>query len=474
MLPPPPGRRVLIMIWDGLRPDMVSEQTTPTLVDLARRGVWFENSHSCFPTDTRVNAACLATGARPGVHGVVGNELYVPQIKPRGTVSTAERATLERLAKLSGGRALDVPTISEVVQDLGLTAASAASGSEGTALLCNYARDSIIIHPGFCQPAALEEYIYERFGRVAPQAPAEERNRFVVEAFVQHVLPEVEPELAILWLTTPDDAQHRAGLGAPQAMASIRANDEHLKSVLDALETHGLLEKTDIIVGSDHGFSTVAGQVGVEQALADPALGPGAEDIVVSSSGIFLPEGDEELLRAVVARLQSLEGVGAIWTPGGAVQGTLDRRRLFPDHARAPSVVYSAAWDESANDFGVAGTARGAGRARHGTSALRDIRNVLVAWGKSFRKNVRSEVPVGIIDIAPTALWVMGIKPPRSMEGRVIAEALVEGPEPGEVPWEVRREEAVAEVAGRRYLAWAEYACVEGRTYLRQAGARGG
>src|SRR6266702_7213186 len=42
------GEHVVIVVWDGMRPDFVSEQTTPALWKLAHRGVTFRNHHSVF------------------------------------------------------------------------------------------------------------------------------------------------------------------------------------------------------------------------------------------------------------------------------------------------------------------------------------------------------------------------------------------------------------------------------------------
>ena len=62
------GRIVILMVWDGLRPDFVTQRDTPNLFRLAREGVRFDKHHSIFPTLTMVNATALATGAPPGVN----------------------------------------------------------------------------------------------------------------------------------------------------------------------------------------------------------------------------------------------------------------------------------------------------------------------------------------------------------------------------------------------------------------------
>jgi membrane-anchored protein YejM (alkaline phosphatase superfamily) len=45
-------RHVVVVVWDGMRPDFVSEQNTPALWQLAREGVVFRNHHSVYPSAT--------------------------------------------------------------------------------------------------------------------------------------------------------------------------------------------------------------------------------------------------------------------------------------------------------------------------------------------------------------------------------------------------------------------------------------
>src|ERR1700735_3411096 len=88
------GRIVLLMVWDGLRPDFVTQRDTPNLFKMAREGVRFDRHHSIFPTLTMVNATALATGAPPGVNGLEGNNFYLaPSAEtPKGQVVNAEGA----------------------------------------------------------------------------------------------------------------------------------------------------------------------------------------------------------------------------------------------------------------------------------------------------------------------------------------------------------------------------------------------
>ena len=97
------AERALLMIWDGLRPDFVSEQQTPNLWRLAQQGVWFERSHAVYPTLTRANSPAISTGCRPGLAGVPGNKWYTP---PPGVVAGANNSWFlsdtRSVAKLPG------------------------------------------------------------------------------------------------------------------------------------------------------------------------------------------------------------------------------------------------------------------------------------------------------------------------------------------------------------------------------------
>ena len=45
----PEGRLVVVVVWDGLRPDFLTPEVTPTLLGLAGGGVWFGASSLRLP-----------------------------------------------------------------------------------------------------------------------------------------------------------------------------------------------------------------------------------------------------------------------------------------------------------------------------------------------------------------------------------------------------------------------------------------
>src|SRR3989442_2224401 len=134
----PTGKRfVIVFVVDGLRPDAITAEDTPTLFRLRTEGVDFTRGHAVFPTVTRVNAAALGTGMQPGTSGILGNQLHAPAVDPHRAFDTGDYRNLLALDRATGGRLVLVPTLAERLAARGLRLASVSSGSTGSALLTN-------------------------------------------------------------------------------------------------------------------------------------------------------------------------------------------------------------------------------------------------------------------------------------------------------------------------------------------------
>ena len=91
------ANHVVVVVWDGMRPDFVTEQNTPTLAALAREGVVFKNNHSVYPSSTNVNGVVLATGCEPARNGVIANQEYRAEIDPHKPFDTSDFSALDRI-----------------------------------------------------------------------------------------------------------------------------------------------------------------------------------------------------------------------------------------------------------------------------------------------------------------------------------------------------------------------------------------
>ncbi|MDF0498948.1 alkaline phosphatase family protein [Bradyrhizobium yuanmingense] len=76
----PHRNRVLIVLFDGLRPDLVKPSLTPNLVRLQRRGAVLARQRTVYPSETRIALTSLVTGATPDRHGIVENSYSRPAV----------------------------------------------------------------------------------------------------------------------------------------------------------------------------------------------------------------------------------------------------------------------------------------------------------------------------------------------------------------------------------------------------------
>lgn len=476
----------LVIVVDGLRPDYVTTELMPRLVRLGQRGIVFNAHHSVFPTVTRVNAASFATGTYPETHGLLGNAVYVPSVNATRSLDTGARENLEAIAR-ADAPLLTAPSLGEILQRAGKKLLAVGSGTSGAAFLLNHTVASgAIIHHEFTRPAGLGAHVIEKLGPPPAHAtPNAAQNRRAVDAYLTIGLDEIHPDVTLMWISDPDTTAHSHGIGAPATRDALKLVDAEIGRIEDTLQSRGQLARTNLIVISDHGFTTHTGTLRLE-ALVDPfvrTMPDGSRDIAVAEGAIYLRAEGNDVARvaAIVAALQRRPEVGAIFTrpparsgpegprgPGGVVPGTLSFDVARWNHARAGDILVSANWTSESNDAGYAGMTTQTGTAGHGASSPHDIHNTLIAAGPDFREHAVSEVPTGNVDLAPTLLRLLGLPIPATMTGRVIEEALRNGPAPSAVRVEHAAESVktpdgsyeltahLSSAAGRRYLDFTE------------------
>lgn len=458
----PPAVTCLVIVVDGLRPDAVTETVMPRLWRLGRRGTVFTAHHAVYPTVTRVNGSSFVTGAYPEAHGLMGNTIYVPRANAARTLDTGVRENLEMVERAEG-TLLTAPTLSDVLTTAGKKMLVVSSGSSGSA----YLLQGSTIHYDFVRPPALAERVAAVLG-AAPAAatPNDPRNRYALDAYLKIGLGELHPDVTFMWLNDPDGTAHANGLGVPITRDALRLIDNGIGQIEDALKARGLLDRTNIIVTSDHGFSTHTAQLKLND-LVQPFAKPmpdGTPDLMVAEGSIHFRAGwDAARAGTIVAALQKRPEVGAIFTRDGAVAGTLSLDTVRWNHpTRSGDILVSANWSSDVNASGVPGKTTSTGTAGHGSSGVYDIHNTLLAAGPAFREHAASSVPTGNVDIAPTLLRLMGLHIPPSMSGRVIEEGLRNGPLPGTI--KVSKTRSTARRDGYELSAY--FSTAAGKTYL--------
>jgi arylsulfatase A-like enzyme len=463
IVPAKPERHVVVVVWDGMRPDFVSEQNTPTLWKFAREGVTFRNHHAVYPSATNVNGTAMVTGVYPGKSGIIANFVYRPDIDLHHAVAIELPSVVEKRDQLSGGKYISAPTIPELVQRAGARSLIASSKTVGLLLdrQCGVRQEvgdlsnreekeqnavvlkkSVTLSVGICLPSVALAPITEAIGPF-PSAHLH-KDSWTTNALIKLLWKDGVPAFSLLWLGQPDLTQHGTAPGAPAAIAAIKSADENLAAVLSALDEHKARETTDVFVVSDHGFSTIRRLTDLPKILNDAHFSaaiqfddkPKPGDIMLVGNGgtvLFYVIGhDATVTHRLVEFLQQSDFAGVIFTKK-PMEGTFALHQAGIDNDRAPDVVMAFRWDDSQNQFGVPGMIdadwqRAAGEGTHATLSRFDMRNTFIAAGPDFKRGETVDLPSGNIDLAPTILQILAIKPSQKMDGRVLSEAIPAAP----------------------------------------------
>lgn len=471
--PAPP--LVLIAIFDGLRPDIVSPRHTPNIARLKKEGVHYSRSHAAIPSVTRVNGGTLVTGMWPERHGLVSNTMYVPAVDPAKPFSTGEWKELLKLRDATG-RVVFTKTLGEHLQARGLSYVAASSGSTGSAFMLNPVAPEGVgvlisgqLDPGtrVAFPDRVNDGIRQRIGDFKGKDGSDAVN-WTGQVLRDYVLPEVKADVLAVWFTEPDGSQHEHGAGSPEALAELGNSDRDFGLLLDALAKRFPGRAINVMITSDHGFARHGKAVNITKALVDAKLKSSAssDDVVVVSNSqtvlLHVKDREADKIRRIVEFLQAQEDIDAIFTRAskgassapaaksaaagkagagrpslpieGSVPGTFALELIHAaNEARGADVVFSLRWSDEKNRFGVAGTQTIVSESRagvlegdasgHGGLSPYAVRNTLILSGPAFKRGVDLEVPAGVVDITPTALSLLGITPDAPFDGRVLSEA---------------------------------------------------
>ena len=476
------ARLILIVVMDGLRPDSINQEDTPTLFRLRQEGVNYVNSHSVFPTVTRVNAAAISTGHYPNANGLVSNSMFVSAVYPNRPFNTGDYRELLKLKDATQGRLLFVPSLAEYLKARGLKFVAVSSGSTGSALLLNHRAPEGVgvlvngnLEPGkrVAYPDDVNSIILSRFG-TAPKDENSEAVDWADRVLREYLLPELKPDVVIDWQTEPDGSQHRFGTGSPEARKALANSDRNLALTLARLSDLGLADKTDVIVASDHGFSLHGFRADATDAFVKAGLKETAnsDDVVLASNGqsvlVHVKRHDLNHIRRIVRFLQTQDWVDVIFTAGPRIAGIKPRPPLrktgdelgwvpgtfaldlikATNATRGPDILFTLRWNSRANGFGFKGThyIDGSGStgplsgnaSGHGGLSPWLVRNTLMLWGPDFKRGVTVRAAAGNVDITPTVLHIRADATGEGLGGRPLKEALRDGPDEEQIASETK------------------------------------
>ena len=470
---------VVVIVWDGMRPDFISQEHTPALWQLAQDGVMFAYHHAVYPSSTEVNGTAIATGAYPQNSGIIANREYRPAINLLNAVDTQDANTIRKGDSASDMHYLLRATVAETLQAAGHP--TVIAGSKAVVLLHDRRegsadrRTGVTLFEGKVLPPSLKAAITNALGKF-PAAestrsllPNEARDDWTTRAMLGPLWSNGVPVFSLLWLSEPDYSQHPAAPGSPKALAALESSDRKLAAVLAELERRSLRDKTDVFVVSDHGFSTVERGVDVIAELRkagfpaqrgftnSPQPGQILVNGVAGSVLLYIIGHDGATSRKLVEFLQKQDFTGVILARD-KLEGAFALSEANVNSAAAPDVMFALRWSTNNSRLGAPGmlTVDGGPATRGGahTSLSRfDMHNTLVAAGPDLKHRFTDTDPTGNTDLAPTILWLLGVKPEAPMDGRVLSEALTVEAPPVSKPL-VRRIEASSKIGD---ATWTQY-----------------
>ena len=302
------AKRVIVFVWDGMRPDSISTTDTPNLAALAKRGTFFADNHSSYPTFTMMNAAAFATGSFSGHSGFFGNAIYRPGAPARSAggdevdfndpIFLEDYGILKQLDANQDRHLFLIGTLFQAAQKAGLT--TVAIGKSGPAFLQDYKNGSLVLDERAAFPLAFAKELQAAHIALPISAPFAYRNgelrlaedngdptfnprpavladgftqnpddhsgappaagnKYLMSVFLDYVLPKKHPDLSVVWLRNPDSTEHAYGVGSPNYHLALQAQDELLGKLQVKLAELHMDQDTDLIVVSDHGHSNVSG-----------------------------------------------------------------------------------------------------------------------------------------------------------------------------------------------------------------------
>ncbi|MDP9011517.1 MAG: alkaline phosphatase family protein [Pseudomonadota bacterium] len=325
---------VVLFVADGLRAHSIDLLKPEGFASIQARGVTFQNSHSLFPTFTTTNASALATGHAPGDTGDFSNTLFAgfPALASVQTALPAieDDRVLRELDRRFGGNFLSERTLiraaalkgysTAVVGKLGPTAVQDIRALGGTSTI--FIDDWTGRDGGTPLPDTITADMRNHGIALAAKdkkIPNGEQQTDFVKTVTDVLIPYFEarkrPFFIVFWSREPDYSQHMqtdshgevgGGInGETPKSAILDVADKNLLAIWRKINGSTLGGTTDIIVTSDHGFSTIdksgyqtfSTTLQYEDNLPDKQLPPGFLAIDLAHA-LGLPLFDPDLRNA--------------------------------------------------------------------------------------------------------------------------------------------------------------------------------
>jgi hypothetical protein len=452
------AKYLVLLIVDGGRPDYLTAPNLPHLSALAAHGTQFTNAISgILESETPAAHTTISTGSTPRRNGILGfswaqdngrYSIFNPDIVRAGAMEhimqNAHVPTIVGLYKARYPKATAV-----ALAGAKYYAADPLGGPQADAIMYfrsdstnHYAPTSI---PGHVPPYG----ILEAAGLSVPSSDHQLgignilATRLALSSFaIMHQRLTLINYGDFDWPLGHVDG---GNIDQPAVSSMMQTLDQDLGSIEAAYRNAGVLKKTLFVIVADHGMSPIKRFV-PQTLFANAITRAGAVSVDETySTGAYIWLRDDSKALGVAANIVKAHdpGIASVyyWAGGGK----------NPHYVRAPGLPVNSQLD-AANRFllytmqdghqptVVAFCTKNATatkpttnwKADHGGSNWNAQHIPMILSGPGIRSGVVSDAPTQLIDIAPTVLADMGVRP-ENMDGHVLTDAL-NAPAAADVP----------------------------------------
>ena len=235
---------VILVSIDGFRNDYLARGLTPNLLALAQQGTLAKKFEPVFPTITFPNHFALITGRYPDHNGIVNNTMYDP-------------SRTDQVFRLSDRHAIENPLWWEEGTPLWVTLNK--QGKRSSTLFWVGSESPI-------QGIQPNDWLSYDHG-----LSSLDRTKQLLR-WLNRDDPE-RADFATLYFSEVDSKGHEFGPDSPEVNASITSADQAIGELVQGLRALGLLEKTTLVVTSDHGMAQIAPDRAVDLSTYANELG---------------------------------------------------------------------------------------------------------------------------------------------------------------------------------------------------------
>ena len=384
---------VLMIGVDGLTADALDLFDAPNMQALANRGVRPEGMVPVMPSVTFTNFYSLATGLYPEDHGMINNATFDRELN-EGFVNPMS-------AQDSRWWAGEPIWITAERQRLP-TSIMFWLGSE-----VEFAGD---------RPSRWTPYEHNK--------PYEERVEEVL-AWFDGAQGE-SPRFAAVYFDLVDTIGHRTGANTPEVGEAVATIDGHIGDLVAGLEARGLLDRTNIIIVSDHGMATNPEENVIhfdEWVDLDTVYIPEIEGRGGNGYRPFLNVyGEAEAINAAYEALQGAHPHMRAW-----------KRGEMPDHfrfnhpTRGPDlfILADAGWTMSARNLPMGSPWRSLGV--HGYDVANPVMHAgFIAAGPAFPEGARPAT-FDNVNVYLLIACILGLEPAETAGDPAVVSALTGG-----------------------------------------------